>query len=128
MRRFEWPPSRAEIEFTTRRGCSRVRRNAPRSSISSRIRAGAIGDDRAHDRFVAKPGAGVERVAYVQFEGILAARHAGDAALRPGGIRFAARGLCHHRHLPVTGGFQREAESGDTTADDQKIKSLHEFI
>ena len=44
---------------------------------------GAIGNDRADDLFVAQSGAGIERVAHVQLEGVLAAGDAGDSALRP---------------------------------------------
>ena len=47
---------------------------------------GALGDDGANDILVAKAGAGGERVADVEVEGILAAHHTGHTALGPRGV------------------------------------------
>ena len=61
----------------------------------------AFRHNRAHGRFVAKPGARFERVANMQLEGIFVARHAGDAALRPGGIRIGPFAFRDHRDRAV---------------------------
>ena len=74
--------------------------------------------------FIAQPGAGVEGIAHVELEGILAAGHAGDAALRPGGVRFCAAALGNDDHRAVGGGRAGEAEPGHAAADDGEIVAL----
>ena len=71
----------------------------------------AFRHDRAHGRFVAKPGAGFERVAHMQLERIFVARHAGDAALRPGRIRIGAFAFCDHRDRAVLRRFQGKTQA-----------------
>ena len=75
--------------------------------------------------FVAEPGAGFERVAHVQLEGILLARYARDAALRPGGVGLRAFAFGDDRDRPVPGRLQGKGQSGDAAADDDEIVFLH---
>ena len=85
----------------------------------------AILDDRAHGRFLAQAGARFERVAHVQFEGVLLARDGGDAALGVVGIRLGAVLLGDDRHAPVRRDFQRKRQPGNAAAQDKEIELLH---
>src|ERR1700682_4107163 len=82
-------------------------------------------DDGADDRFVAESSARVERVAHMQRKRIFIARHARDAALRPGGVRVRAFAFRDHRDRAVPGRFQSEAKSSNAAADDNKVVLLH---
>ncbi len=81
--------------------------------------------NRANNFLVAKPGAGFERVAHMQPEGIFVARHAGDPALRPRCVRVRAFAFCDHGHRAMLGRFQRKTEPGNATANHDEIVFLH---
>ena len=80
---------------------------------------------RLDHRRIAQTRARFERVAHVQLEGILLARHARDAALRPGGVRVRAFAFRDDRHAAVLGRLQRKGQPGNAAADDDKIEFLH---
>ena len=80
-------------------------------------------DDRADRRFLAQAGARLERVAHVQLERILFARHGRDAALGVVGVGLGAVLLGDDGHAPVRRDFQRKGKPRDAAAEDQKIKS-----
>ena len=74
MRRLEWPPSRPRSSSRAVGRLALVELHAEVDQLADARRPFA--SRCAHDLLVAEPGAGVERVAHVQVEGVLAARHA----------------------------------------------------
>ena len=86
-------------------------------------------DDRRrmrHDLFDRRPVANAraahQRVVDVFLERVGIVHYRCDAALRVIRVAFAELAFGDDHYLSVFGGFQREAESGDTAADDQKIR------
>ena len=86
---------------------------------------GTFRDNRADDILVAKPCAGGQRVAHMEVERILAGHYASDAALGPGGIRVRRRAFCDDGDGSFLSGFQREGQTRNATAKDDKIKFSH---
>ena len=82
-------------------------------------------DDRADGGFLAQAGAGLERVAHVQLEGVLLAGDGGDAALGVVGVGLGAVLLGDDRHAPMRRDLQGEGKPGDAAAEDEKIKLFH---
>ena len=76
----------------------------------------AFFDDRADRRFLAQPGAGLERVAHVRLEGVLLARHGRNAALGVVGIGLGAVLLGNDGHAAVRGNFQGERKPRNSAA------------
>src|ERR1700674_5853028 len=74
---------------------------------------GAIAHDGLDRVPIAQAGAGAQRVVDVRLEGIVDAPHAGDSALRVGGVRLVARGLGQYRDGASLGSLDREDQSGD---------------
>ena len=85
----------------------------------------AILYDRAHRRFLAQAGTGLECVAHVQLEGILFARDGGDAALGVVGIGLGAVLLRDDRNAPMWRDFQCERKPRKAAAQDKEVKLFH---
>ena len=85
----------------------------------------SFGHDCAHDLLVTKSGTGIECVANMQFEGILTARHASNAALRPCCIRVAPLSFCDYSNGTVSGSFECESQTRYSAPDHDKIEFLH---
>ena len=81
--------------------------------------------DGAHDFFVAKPGAGFERIAYVQLKRIFIARHTGDPSLRPCRVAVGPFAFRDHCHRTVLRRFQGKAQTCDPAPDHHEIEFLH---
>ena len=71
------------------------------------------------------PAPAVERVAHVQLERILLARHRRDAALGVVGVRLRAVLLGDDGHAPVRRDLQREEQPRDAAAENEKVKLFH---
>ena len=70
----------------------------------------------AHDRLVAKPATGVERVAHVTLERVLLARDSGDTALGVVGVGLGAALFRDDRDGAGVGDLERKRQSGDAAA------------
>ena len=79
-------------------------------------------DDTAHDRLIAQPAPGGERVAHMALERILLARHGGNATLRVVGIRLGPAFLRDDCNRAGVGHLERKRQPGDAAAQHQKIK------
>ena len=95
------------------------------SSINSAMRAGPSSTIVRTTSSLHKPRAGFERVAHVQLERILLARHRRDAALRVVGVRLRAVFLRDDGHAPVRRDFQREGQPRDAAAEDEEVELFH---
>ena len=84
---------------------------------------GAGFDDVADRREIAESVAGGERILDVAGEVVGLVGHAGDAALRPVGVRFGA-GLLRHDgdRMTAFGQIEREAQPSDAAADDDCLE------
>src|SRR5438105_10118902 len=112
-----------KIEFAMTRHFALVKLQSKIDQFSDSLRT--FGDDRAHDFLVAKAGADLERIAYVQFKRILLARHAGDPTLCPGRVGIRAFALGNNRHRAMLRRLQGKAQSRDAASDDDEIVFLH---
>ena len=101
-----------------------ARRNAARVR-SARGRVPDLPSPPSRPPAVAKTRAGLERVLNMQLKGILAAGHAGDAALRPGGVRVDAFAFRDDRDPAVLRRLQRKSQPRDAAPDDDEIEFLH---
>ena len=79
MRLWLCPPSRVSAGPSP--SSRRVERRAEAHQVADRLRR--LGDEVAHDGFVAQPGAGGERVADVVLERVGGVEHAGQPTLGP---------------------------------------------
>ena len=82
-------------------------------------------DDGADDAFLAQTRARRERVAHVQLERILLARHRRDAALRVIGVRLRAVLFGDDGHAPARRDLERERKPRDAAAENEIIKLFH---
>ena len=82
-------------------------------------------DNRADDAFLAQARARRKRVAHVRLERILLARDRGDAALRIICVRLRAVFFRDDGHAPARRDLQRERESRDAAAEDEKVELFH---
>ena len=78
-------------------------------------------DGVTHDRFVAQPRSGGDRVRYVPRLGIVMLGHGGDAALRPRRGAAARIDLGEYRHLALVREQQRGGEPGGAAADHEDV-------
>ena len=109
MRRLECPPSRPRSQFHQPAAVGEllfIELDAEREQFLDPGRS--LRDDGAHGFLVAQARSGFEGVLHVQLEGIIRARHAGHAALRPGGVGVRGGALRNDGHPAVLGGFQGE--------------------
>src|SRR5437868_8055748 len=74
---------------------------------------------------IAKSGTRLERVAYVELEGIFTARYTGHAALSPCRVGIGALALGENCDATVPGRFDRKAQAGNTAPDHDEIKLFH---
>ena len=82
-------------------------------------------DDGADDAFLAQARARRERVAHVQLERILLARHRRDAALRVIGVRLRPVLFRDDGHAPARRDLQREGQPRDAAAENEKVELFH---
>ena len=77
-----------------------------------------------HRRQVAVPVTGNERVLDMFLEIVRVIGHRGDATLGKRSVRHVERVFTKNGHLAIRSRFQRKTDTGDTTADYQKIISV----
>jgi hypothetical protein len=81
-------------------------------------RVGTLLGDEARGVLVDKTRAGVLGVIDVQIDAVVAAQHAHDAALRPGGGGLAERTFGQHHHPVIVGQIECHRQAGQPRADD----------
>ena len=97
----------------------------PSSSAARRMRSGPSRDAELDDVAVAEPVADAQRVLDVRLERVVGLQHAGDAALRVGGVGVGRGALGGDDDAAVLGGAQREVEPREAGPDDQVVGLDH---
>ena len=82
-------------------------------------------DNCADHRFFTKTGARLERIAHMKLKRIFIAGHAGDPALRPGGVCIGTFTFGDDSYRSVLCRFQRKTQTGNAAADHYEIVFLH---
>src|SRR6266480_274457 len=113
----------AEIELAMAGGLALIELQPKFHQISDSIRT--FHDNRANGRLVAKSGACLECVAYVQLERIFIARYARYSSLRPGCVCVGAFTFCNYRNGTMLCHLQRKTEASDAASDHNEIVFLH---
>ena len=112
-----------EIRLTMAGNLPLVEAHSDLLQFPNRFRS--FGHDCAHHLLVTKSGAGIKCVANMQFEGILTAGHASNAALGPCRIRVAPLSFCNYSHGTLPGSLECKAQTRDSASDYDKIEFLH---
>ena len=113
------------------RGFAPERRTPVRVQVELRAPLGKLAhvchaffDEHADRRLVAQTIARLKRIAGVKRRAVIVSERSGDAALRVAGVAFGGFGLRQDQHAAGRSQADRRAQAGDSTSDDEKIRTL----